>query len=278
MPFLETRTPVRGGDLDRYARRPLWQQVADALEADLDGHARHGIRLESEAALGRRLGVSRVTVRQALSHLAERGVVSPQAGRGWFVTEPDERAVERPRPPVARRDGAGDGAGRQDELFEPPGQLLSFTEMARSRGLATDSVVLGQVVRPATLDEAELLSVAPGAALLSLRRLRRLAGLPVAVDHSLVPAALLPDSDGIDFAVTSLYDALRGHGVRPRLSHYEVQAEAASDEVAAMLLVSTGFPVLAARQVVQDVAGRPIERGHITYRGDRYRFRAVLRA
>lgn len=138
-------------------------------------------------------------------------------------------------------------------------------------------LVLERRVRPATLDEAELPAVAPGAPLLSLRRLRRLDGLPIAVDHSLLPAHLLPDADSIDFATGSLYAALRARQVHPNQSSYEVQAEAATAEVAELLAIDRGFPELAARQVAQDTSGRPIERGHITYRGDRYRFRAVLR-
>ncbi len=244
--------------VDRSGTRTLWRQVADVLAADLAEQGRPGSRLESEAALGRRLGVSRVTVRQALSDLAERGVVASQAGRGWFAVHSDQ--------------------GRDDALGEPPGLLQSFTDMAHSRGIDTDSLVLEQRVRPATLDEAELLAIAPGAPLLSLRRLRRLDGLPIAVDHSLLPAHLLPDAGSIDFATGSLYAALRARQVHPNRSSYEVQAEAATAEVAELLAVDRGFPVLAARQVAQDPSGRPIERGHITYRGDRYRFRAVLRA
>jgi len=255
---VDVDAPARGSVVDRSDPRALWRQVADVLAVDVGERSRPGSRLESEAALGRRLGVSRVTVRQALSHLAERGVVVPQAGRGWFAAPSEQRS--------------------SDALYEPPGLLQSFTEMARSRGIGTDSVVLEQRVRPATLDEAELLAVAPGAPLLSLRRLRRLDGLPVAVDHSLLPAHLLPDAESIDFATASLYTALRAERVRPVQSHYEVQAEAATSEIAGLLGVTAGFPVLAARQVAQDSAGRPIERGHITYRGDRYRFRAVLRA
>ena len=154
--------------------------------------------------------------------------------------------------------------------------LQSFTEMARSRGLTAGAVVLHCVRRPAELDEADDLGIAPGAPVLSLRRLRLLDGIAVAVDHSLVPSALLPDVGADDFRDASLYSALRRHGVSPQRADYEVQAIAADAEGARLLEVEPGAPLLSARQVCLDDRGRRIERGHITYRGDRYRFRAVL--
>lgn len=156
--------------------------------------------------------------------------------------------------------------------------MVSFTEMARSRGLTPDSVVISSSVRQADLDEANRLGVAPGAPLLSLRRIRRLDGLPVAVDHSRVPAALIPNYDSVDFAHGSLFEELRRNGVNPARADYEVQAEAAAADEARWLEVDPGFPLLSARELMLDDLGRRIELGHIRYRGDRYRFRALLRA
>jgi GntR family transcriptional regulator len=235
----------------------LWERVSEELEAEIAGGtpgARE--RLASEAALGRRFGVSRVTLRQALAYLEQRGIVHPQAGRGWYVGPADD---DRP-------------------VSEEPGVLQSFTEMAASRGLRAGAVVLHCLRRPAEFDEAEQLGVAPGADLLSLRRLRQLDGISVAVDHSLVPAYLLPEVDADVFRDASLYAALQRHGVRPYRADYEVQAIAADAEHAELLGVEPGTPLLSAHQLCVDDQGRRIERGHITYRGDRYRFRAVLQA
>ena len=235
----------------------LWQRVCGQLQAAIAaGAPGPGERLASEAALCRRFGVSRVTLRLALAQLEQLGAVHPEAGRGWFVGP-----VQGQRP-----------------VSEEPGVLQSFTEMAESRGLQAGAVVLHCLRRPAEWDEAEDLAVAPGAELLSLRRLRQLDGIPVAIDHSLVPASLLPDVDAATFQNASLYTALRRHGVQPFRADYEVQAIAANDEHARLLGLPVGAPLLSARQICVDDQARRVERGYITYRGDRYRFRAVLQA
>jgi Transcriptional regulators len=246
----------RTNPASRTSDAALWEQIAETLTHEIAERLHAGDRLPSEAKLYERFGVSRVTLRQALASLEQSGVVHPQAGRGWFVGPAETHS------PVS----------------EDPGVLQSFTEMARSRGLTPDSVVLHCVRRPADWDEAQELGTAPGAELLSLRRLRRLDGIAVAVDHSLVPAALLPDATPEEFAKGSLYAALQRNSVRPFRADYEVQAIAADSEHAALLGVEIGTPLLSARQICTDVHGRPIERGHITYRGDRYRFRALLQA
>jgi GntR family transcriptional regulator len=235
----------------------LWQRISGELEAEIAaGAPGHGQRLPSEAALCRRFGVSRVTLRTALAQLEQLGVVHPEAGRGWFVGP----------------------APAQRPVSEEPGVLQSFTEMAESRGLRAGSDVLHCMIRSAEWDEAQDLAIAPGAQVLSLRRLRQLDAIPVAIDHSLVPASLLPDVAAATFQDASLYTALRRHGARPFRADYEVEAIGADDEQARLLGLKVGAPLLSARQICLDEQGRRIERGHIIYRGDRYRFRAVLQA
>ncbi|WP_163509562.1 GntR family transcriptional regulator [Fodinicola acaciae] len=238
------------------ATAPRWEQIAAALAGELRT-APAGSRLPSEAEQCRRFAVSRVTLRQALTELQNRGLVESRAGRGWFVAAPA-------------------GAPDRTPVTEPPGKLMSFTEMARSKGHVPDSEVLAQELRPATFEEAERLGLVAGTSLFSLRRLRRLNGLPVAVDHSLVPGDLLPDALGTDFSTASLHDAFRAAAAAPAGADLEIEAIVADAEFAGLLGVEEGFPLLKVRQLIRDAGGRPIERGVIVYRADRYRYRASV--
>ncbi|KQX93837.1 GntR family transcriptional regulator [Variovorax sp. Root473] len=90
-----TQTQVAGGP-PRYADSPMprYLQVADLLRQRIArGTWPEGHRLPSLEELVTEFGVARVTVRQAVELLARDGLVSPQQGRGTFVTgrPPNER-------------------------------------------------------------------------------------------------------------------------------------------------------------------------------------------
>jgi GntR family transcriptional regulator len=194
--------------------------------------------------------VSRVTLRRAMQEL-ERGGVLIRDGRGWTVAGP--------------------------RIGEPPNELMSFSEMAAARGLTPTARVLVAHLRASTLDESDVLGTAPGAPVFELERIRSMDGVPILVDRSLIPNALVPGIERTDFASTSLYDTLQDrYGIRPARARFSVEAIAADDRDAEALEVDVGQPLLGCRQLTEDDRGRVIESCEMRYRGDRYRFRATL--
>ena len=232
---------------------PLYRRVKETLAAQIhEGTLPPGAQLPSERNLCERFGVSRVTARRALTALVEEGLVVSSPGRGWYVSD--------------------------GPLSEPPNMLLSFTAMARARGFEPSASVLRAEIRPATLDEAENLQVAPGGDVLDLERVRLLDGLPVAVHRSLVPVSICPAVATTDFATESLYEVLARDGRVATAAECTVEATAAETSIAASLGLGPGEPVLVSTQVTRDRDGRPLEFSTIVYRGDRYRFRTTLTA
>jgi GntR family transcriptional regulator, transcriptional repressor for pyruvate dehydrogenase complex len=76
-------------------RRSPVLSVPDRLSLDiertiLDGELRPGDRLPSEQALAEQLGVSRVSIRQALHELEQRGLIDRRPGRGTTVLAPSQ--------------------------------------------------------------------------------------------------------------------------------------------------------------------------------------------
>jgi DNA-binding GntR family transcriptional regulator len=66
--------------------RPIWQQVAGDIEADIrSGALAPGARLPAEDDLVIMYGVARNTVRRAIEGLRERGLAETFQGRGTYV-------------------------------------------------------------------------------------------------------------------------------------------------------------------------------------------------
>ena len=82
------------------AQAPLYVQLADLFRQRIvKGVWKEGEKLPSLEQLVAEFEVARVTVRQAIERLTRDGLVSPQRGRGTFVT-----GAPQQRPLAARRD------------------------------------------------------------------------------------------------------------------------------------------------------------------------------
>src|SRR5262245_25933005 len=88
-------------DLRRRSGAALWQQIEEVLAGEIvGGEHSHDHRLPTEPELMDRFGVSRATVRRAMSQLESRGLVRVEQGRGTFVHDDgvvDYRLSERTR-------------------------------------------------------------------------------------------------------------------------------------------------------------------------------------
>ena len=239
-----TETPLDALQL-RYAK------VKVQLAEEIDRERRPaGSRLPPERAMAEHFGVSRATLRRALGELEDDGVVQRVAG-GWAVA--------------------------QRIVGEPPNELMSFSELAVSRGLTASARILDERVRPATMDEADVLGLAPGAPLFELERLRSMDDVPILVDRTRLPMSLVPGIDDLDVAAGSLYRLLEDHyAIRAARARFTVEAIAADARRAELLDLEPGEPLLRCDQQTEDDDGRQIELCEMVYRHDRYRFRATL--
>jgi DNA-binding GntR family transcriptional regulator len=234
--------------LDADSPDPLWRQAADLiLHQIVTGKLATGGRIPAERDLLAQLSISRVTLRRALQSLVEEGVLTASHGRGWYV------ATDVPK--------------------EFPNTLESFSETAARLGLVPSSDVLRAAEAPATLDQAEELGIAPGAPVFHLDRIRRLDGVPVAVDTSFFPASLKPDLAGVDFRSASLFQLLIASGLDLARAESTIEAHGADAKLAHHLGIELGKPILVMQQIIVDAAGRPLLSSTLQYVGDRYRLR-----
>ncbi|MFV0464139.1 MAG: GntR family transcriptional regulator [Nostocoides sp.] len=225
---------------------------ARARIIEMIGNGGYGPRekLPGERDLAAAVGVSRTVVRGALSALEREGVIESSPWRGWFV--------------------AGNMTTTEGVA------LQSFSEMAQARGLRPGTLLLAREIRPAGLEEADALEIAPASDVLDLLRVRTLDEVPTCVDRSIVVPSRVPGIDEVDLSSGSLYAAMDTLGVHIARSDYTVSAVGAGTVEARELGVERGAPMLVGEEVGRDAAGVPLLLGRVVYRNESYRFQATL--
>ncbi len=235
--------------VDRASPVPLYFQVAQRLESAIeDGTLPPGSRIDNEVDLAERLGLSRPTVRRAIQHLVEQGLLVRKRGVGTQVVHARVR--------------------RSIELTSLYDDLAAAGQRPR-----TDVLALG--VEPAPAAVAVALGIAEGAPVLSLERLRYAQDSPLALMHNYLPPDLV-DLGREELREQGLYQLLREAGVRLRIASQTIGARAATAAEARLLDERRGAPLLTMGRTTYDDAGRIVEYARHLYRASVYSFELTL--
>jgi DNA-binding GntR family transcriptional regulator len=235
--------------VDRASPVPLYFQVAQRLETAIeDGTLPPGSRIDNEVDLAERLGLSRPTVRRAIQHLVEQGLLVRKRGVGTQVVHARVR--------------------RSIELTSLYDDLAAAGQRPR-----TDVLALG--LEPAPAAVAVALGIAEGAPVLSLERLRYAQDSPLALMHNYLPPDLV-DLGREELCEQGLYQLLRDAGVRLRIASQTIGARAATAAEARLLDERRGAPLLTMGRTTYDDAGRIVEYARHLYRASVYSFELTL--
>ncbi|OSP55936.1 phosphonate metabolism transcriptional regulator PhnF [Pseudoruegeria sp. SK021] len=231
------------------ARTPIWSAIRISLTQDIAaGRYGSGDKLPTEAALAARFGVNRHTVRQALSAMADEGLVHARRGSGVFV------AATPTDYPIGRRT-------RFTQNLTAAGRVPAITVLTletRSAD-ARERTVLG--LNPAPEEPADV-HVYEGLSLADNQ--------PIALFRSVFPAARFPGFLDSLRDTQSVTAALSRHGIADYTrAETRLTAKAASATQALHLRIPEQAPILRSVAINVDPEGRPIEYGHSWFSGDR---------
>lgn len=158
----------KGLALDKDVPIPLYYQLKEILLEEIK-NSEAGVIIPPEMELCSRFGISRPTVRQAITELVSEGYLTRQKGRGTFISTPKIK---------------------QDFLLV----LESFNDEMQHKGLTPATKVLE--FEQAKSDErvSEMLKLKLGSDVVKLRRLRFTNGEPIVLVLSFLPFDKLPSS------------------------------------------------------------------------------------
>jgi GntR family transcriptional regulator len=216
--------------------RPLYAQTVDALYALIqEGAFEPGAPLPSAELLAEQLGVSRSTLREAISYLEMDGLLVRRQGVGTYV---------------AITPGAQVRGGLE--------RMRSFRELARMAGRRVDTLERHVQRVAAGERESQALRVEAGAELVRVQAVEAIEDCRMAYLDSFVPLALV-DLAVLSAADGSLLDYLVNDTEVPlAYTRSQVYAIDADEVLAAYLRVSVGRSLLHLAETMYTEKGQPV--------------------
>ncbi len=237
LPRCATESPVEGTRWSRIAH-----DVAGAIEK---GEHADGSTLPSAVTLAERYGVNRHTVRQALRHLQDLGLVTVERGRGTIV--------------------------RAHRFPYRLGRRVSFRANFGAAGIDAGGEVLESLVAEADADVAQLLRLTAGAPIWEIRTLSRAAGMAVSTSVHRLSVASFPELDRrLVAARASMTAAFASYGIADyvRLST-RLTARAATRLESRVLGIGRDAPVMQSFAVDGLEDGTPLQVTVGAFAGDK---------
>ncbi len=241
--------------VDHELSTPLYVQLKSLVVDQIErGELKPGDRTPSELQFERDCGVSRITVRQALSALVHEGRLYRIAGKGTYVASPK---------------------------VEPLSEFTSFSENMAAQGLRASyrTLACGWVTVPAQVREE--LRLGSDTRVFRLYRLLLADDLPMCVQTGFYPEWVFQSiADQLTpalFSSTSLYGLFEIRlGLQLGKAEEVVEPALPTREEVQLLHIQRSVPVLVVNRRSYLQSGEPVETVKLVFRGDKYRYRVDL--
>ena len=219
-------------------RETIRRQVRDGELIDKTG------RLMTEAELGRHFGVSRITIRNAISPLVNEGMFARTRGRGTFL--------------------------RSNQPENWVGKLMGFSETIRDAGYHAGAKVLKQGMT--YRHDPDVREQLRERAVWQLKRLRLADDTPIAIEHAFYPPDIGLETRKTRSDLDHHVQRVRGRA-RPGIKEAKqtIGASLADAASAKLLGVKAGSPLLSIERLTLGKDERPLELLRAVYLPDYFR-------
>lgn len=232
------------------SRIPKYLQIEGWIEEMITkGRFQIGDRLPSEAKLAALCGVNRNTIRQAISELVSRGLLTTKNGVGSFISS------KMPEKAMYSLD-----------------RISSFSEDMRYAGYTPRTRLISKKVVEATGEISEKMMLGSSPRIIQIVRLRMGDQIPFILERSHLPYEEFKEILGMDLT-GSLYQLLVDHfGPELDRSVQSFRAVLLTGLKARLLKVPQGSPGIFLESIIYNTRGVAVELLQSHYRGDKYVF------
>ncbi|MBB6461912.1 GntR family transcriptional regulator [Flammeovirga kamogawensis] len=236
--------------IDHTSSVPFHKQIEDVLRTLIDsGDYDNGKLFPKEVDISNRLGVSRNTVRQAINTLVGEGLLARKKGVGTTVPK--------------------------KKIGTKLSEWHSFTQEMNNKGIPFKNYKVDLSFQKADEKLANLLNIEVGKEVNQLVRVRGDKETPFVYFVSWFhPKVQFDSNEKFD---KPLYDIIEEKSsIFLTKSSEELTAMLADKELAALLEVEEGSPILFRKRIVSDPGGRVIEINEGYYRADRFTYQIEI--
>jgi len=231
--------------IDKKSPIPAYYQLKNKiLEKINSGEYIENSLIPSERELSELLGISRMTVRQALNQLVSQGILCREKGKGTFVAK---SKIEQKN-------------------------IMSFSDTVKKKGMVPTTQVLRLEKEEAPDEIKEILKLKDSEPIYIIKRLRLANNKPVGIEENFIPEKYCPSLDKFDLT-GSLYNLLKEE-YSHTIYYLENTIEAAkpSKEEKELLDIPSSVPILKISSTVFTTSDLKLLYEKSIYRSDEYKY------
>lgn len=195
----------------------IYQQLMECIKKKIvEGELKVGDKIDSERSMSEKYGINRMTVRNALKHLEEEGILESVRGSGTYV---------RKIPKIESTVDLGNDS-----------TILSLSMQIRQKGMKSSRILLSMqrtipegVVKDAFPNEEKVYEII---------RMSLINDHPYAIQITYIPCSMFNDAERFDFEEGSLYDYMQDRQLRPRTMISYLRMESLPEEYIDIMKVS----------------------------------------
>jgi len=238
-------------EMVRSAGIPVYVQIRETLRDEIThGGLKRGEKLPPEHELATQFNVSRMTIRESIEDLVDEGLLYRRHGVGTFVAFP--------------------------HLQRDHTRLTSFFDKASEEGVDVRAELLALDVLPAKAVIARALDLTPGSRVIRIRTLRYANNVPITVHEAYVPQKLFASIVDEDLESQHLWTLFEKCGYKVKRAVQRLEARDADKEMAQLMRIKEGSPILYKERTVYAADGTPVEFTYCHNRGDAYSLTVAL--
>ena len=237
--------------MDKNSTVPIYIQLEESIKEKIKNKEYlPGEALPTERELTELYGVSRMTIRQAISNLVNKGVLYKIRGKGAFVSK---------------------------EVIEKKLDIESFSQDMMKRGFTPGSILIKFKKIKNTDEIKEKLELEDNEEIYFLNRLRLADNEPIAIEYCYLPEKFFPALIKYNMVHCSLYKIMKEeYNMHFNYMKQSLKAMPLNKKQAEMLLGKPKGVGLVSERLMYNIDGAPIEFTKTIYHSERYTFNMVL--